>query len=61
MKGGNDLIAFLETTFRATKKEYITDSDSTVKHAETHIGDSLVMIADPREPETKANATMLYV
>ncbi len=39
----------------------MTGSDSTVKHAEMHIGDSLVMIADPREPETKANATMLYV
>ena len=39
----------------------MTISDGTVKHAEMHIGDSLVMIADPREPETKANATMLYV
>ena len=55
------MIAFLETTFGATKKEYTTDSDSTVKHAEMRIGDSLVMIADAREPETKANTAMLYV
>jgi len=61
VEGADDLIAFLETTFGATKKEYMTGSDDSVKHAETHIGDSLVMIADPREPETKANTTMLYV
>ena len=61
VEGADDLIAFLETTFDTTKKEYITGADGSVKHAEMRIGDSLVMIADARPPETKANTTMLYV
>ena len=61
VEGANDLIAFLETSFGATKKGYMTGADGSVRHAEIRIGDSLVMIADAREPETKANTTMLYV
>ncbi len=61
VEGADILIAFLETTLGATKKEYMTGSDGSVKHAEMRIGDSLVMIADARLPETKANQTMLYV
>ena len=39
----------------------MTISDGSVKHVEMRIGESLVMIADARPPETKANTTMLYV
>ena len=39
----------------------MTISDGSVKYAEMRIGDSLVMIAYTREPETKANTAMLYV
>ena len=61
VEGANDLIAFLETTFGATIKEYMTGSDGAVKHAKMRVGDSLVMIADARPPKTEANTTMLYV
>jgi PhnB protein len=54
------LIEFLEKTFEAQVVERHARPDGTVMHAQVRVGDSLIMLGDPREPWTPMPTT-LYV
>jgi PhnB protein len=60
--GAADLIEFLEKAFHAREKERILNPDGSVGHAEVIIGDSVVMLSDPKgECGPMTAALYLYV
>ncbi|MGH7452061.1 MAG: VOC family protein [bacterium] len=62
VQGADKLIDFLKQVFAATEIERMTNADGTIKHAEVRIGDSVVMISEPRgEWKPMPGAFYLYV
>ena len=54
------LIEFLEKTFDAERREYLTKSDDGVMHAEVQIGDSMIMMGEPSD-ESNVMPALLYL
>lgn len=54
------LIEFLEKTFDAERREYLTKPDGGVMHAEVQIGDSMIMMGEPSD-ESNAMPALLYL
>lgn len=48
IQGADHLIDFLKQVFAATEIERITSPDGTIQHAEMRIGDSVLMMSEPR-------------
>ena len=46
--GAAELIEFLKVAFNAREKERIMGPDGVIGHAEVIIGDSVIMLADPK-------------
>ena len=46
--GAAELIEFLKTAFHACEKERIMTPDGAIGHAEVIIGNSVIMLADPK-------------
>ncbi len=60
--GAADLIAFLKKAFAASERERITQPDGTISHAEVIIGDSVIMLGEPKEEcKPMPGAFYLYV
>ena len=53
-------IEFLQKMFGASINELVDMGGGKVRHAELHIGNSMVMLADSRE-DIPARPTMMYV
>ncbi len=60
VSGAAKVIAFVEKVFGAKVKERMARPDGTVMHAEVIIGDSIVMMGEPRTGQPPMPA-MLYV
>ena len=58
--GVGKVIEFLEKTFGATEIERMQRPDGKVMHAEVRIGDSIIMMGEPRENDSPIPAA-LYV
>ena len=54
------LVDFILTAFAGTERERILRPDGSIMHAEVRVGDSLVMIGEPRG-EWKPQPSMLYL
>ena len=54
------LIEFLEKTFDAERREYLTKPDGGVMHAEVQIGDSMIMMGEPSD-ESNVMPALLYL
>ena len=50
VKGVSTLIDFLKAAFDAEEREMMKDDDGRVLHGEMKIGDSMVMLAEARDP-----------
>ncbi len=62
VQGADKLIDFLKQVFAATEIERMANADGTIKHAEVRIGDSVVMISEPRgEWKPMPGAFYVYV
>jgi PhnB protein len=62
VNGAADLIEFLKQAFAAREKERITQPDGTIGHAEVIVGDSVIMMGEPKgECKPMAGAFYLYV
>ncbi|MGH7598006.1 MAG: VOC family protein [bacterium] len=62
VQGADKLIDFLQQVFAATEIERMTNEDGTIKHAEVRIGDSVVMMSEPRgEWKPMPGAFYVYV
>ena len=60
--GAADLIEFLKQAFAAREKERITQPDGTISHAEVIVGDSVIMLGEPKaECKPMGGAFYLYV
>lgn len=60
--GAADLIEFLKQAFAAREKECITLPDGTIGHAEVIVGDSVIMLGEPKaECKPMGGAFYLYV
>ncbi len=60
--GAAELIAFLKQAFAAREKERLTQPDGTIGHAEVTIGDSVIMLGEPKKDcKPMAGAFYLYV
>lgn len=46
--GASGLIEFLKQAFAAREKERITQPDGTIGHAEVIVGDSVIMLGEPK-------------
>ncbi len=60
LDGAGAEIEFLEKVFGASVNEQVDAGGGKVRHAELHIGNSMVMLADSRE-DIPARPTMMYV
>jgi PhnB protein len=47
--GAADLIKFLKQAFEAGEKERFTQPDGTIGHAEVIVGDSVIMLGEPKK------------
>ncbi|MBU1567146.1 MAG: VOC family protein [Proteobacteria bacterium] len=57
-----DLIEFLKQAFEAREKERFTQPDGTIGHAEVIVGDSVIMLGEPKNDcKPMAGAFYLYV
>lgn len=56
----SEVIEFLKRTFDATSSECHTTPDGRIMHAEVRLGDSVVMLGEPRTPG-EARPSNLYV
>ena len=62
VQGADKLIDFLKQVFAATEIERMSNADGTIKHAEVRIGDSVMMMSEPRgEWKPMPGAFYLYV
>ena len=62
VSGAADLIAFLKQAFAACEKECFTQPDGTIGHAEVNIGDSVIMMGEPKKDcKPMAGAFYLYM
>ncbi len=60
--GAAALIEFLKQAFAASEKERFTQPDGTIGHAEVIIGDSVIMLGEPKgECKPMGGAFYLYV
>lgn len=59
--GAAELIEFMKQAFQAREKERIDRPDGTVGHAEVIIGDSVIMLGEPKECGAMPGALYLYV
>lgn len=60
--GAAELIDFLKTVFAAEERETITAPNGKILHAEVTIGDSRLMICDPKEDTClRTGACYLYL
>lgn len=60
--GAADLIEFLKQAFAAREKERITQPDGTIGHAEVIIGNSVIMLGEPKaECKPMSGSFYLYV
>ncbi len=60
--GAADLIEFLKQAFAASEKERFTQPDGTIGHAEVIVGDSVIMLGEPKgECKPMGGAFYLYV
>ena len=49
VQGAAELIEFLKQAFAAHEKERFTQPDGTIGHAEVTIGDSVIMLGEPKK------------
>ncbi len=49
VSGAADLIEFLKQAFAAREKERFTQPDGTIGHAEVIVGDSVIMLGEPKK------------
>ncbi len=62
VQGTADLIEFLKKAFAAREKERFTLPDGSIGHAEVIIGDSVIMLGEPKEKcQPMPAAFYLYV
>jgi PhnB protein len=62
VSGAADLIDFLKQAFAAREKERFTQPDGTIGHAEVAIGDSVIMLGEPKKDcKPMTGAFYLYV
>jgi PhnB protein len=62
ISGAADLIEFLKQAFAAREKERITQADGTISHAEVIVGDSVIMLGEPKGAcKPMGGAFYLYV
>ena len=62
VQGAADLIDFLKQAFAARVKERFTQPDGTIGHAEVAIGDSVIMLGEPKKDcQPMPAAFYLYV
>jgi PhnB protein len=62
VSGATGLIEFLKQAFSAHEKERFTQPDGTIGHAEVVIGDSVIMLGEPKQDcMPMAGAFYLYV
>lgn len=62
VQGAADLIDFLKQAFAAREKERFTQPDGTIGHAEVTIGDSVIMLGEPKNDcQPMPAAFYLYV
>jgi PhnB protein len=60
--GAAELIEFLKEAFAAREKERFTQPDGTIGHAEVIVGDSVIMLGEPKQDcKPMAGAFYLYV
>ncbi len=59
--GVAQLLEFLKQTFDAQVTECMTSPDGRVMHAEARIGDSVVMMSEPRDGQPMTATLYLYV
>jgi PhnB protein len=60
--GAADLMGFLKRAFAAREKECFTQPDGTIGHAEMIIGDSIIMLGEPKKDcKPMAGSFYLYV
>ncbi len=60
INGAADLIEFLKLAFAAHEKERITQPDGTIGHAEVIVGNSVIMLGEPKG-ECKPMGGTFYV
>ena len=62
VSGAAALIDFLKEAFAAHEKERFTQPDGTIGHAEVIVGDSVIMLGEPKKDcQPMAGAFYLYV
>lgn len=62
VQGAAELIEFLQQAFDAQEKERFTQPDGTIGHAEVRIGNSIIMLGEPKDDcRPMPGAFYLYV
>ena len=62
VQGVGKLIDFLKLAFRAKETERMQGPDGTIMHAEVRIGDSMIMMGEPRgDSKSTPGSIYLYV
>ena len=62
VRGAKGLLEFVKKVFNATEVENMSAPDGTIMHAELKIGDSIIMLADARDPHQPTTAALsVYV
>jgi len=59
--GAAELIEFLQQAFGAREKERLLGPDGKIGHAELWIGDSLIMLGEPKECDPMPGSFYLYL